>query len=89
MWAAFAELQTDMTDLTSDLEGLGMPFVDQRDYATNMLFVALETKPMTSDPVVSLGSDLRWTLKKCYVFLFYLSGNGTKKSNKSASTQRC
>ncbi len=50
VWAAFAELQTDMTDLTSDLEGLGMPFVCQRDYATNMLFVALETKPMTSDP---------------------------------------
>ncbi|XP_033645766.1 plexin-B-like [Asterias rubens] len=51
MRRAFAELQTDMTDLTSDLEGLGMPFVGQRDYATNMLFVALETKPMTSDPV--------------------------------------
>ncbi|XP_071810406.1 plexin-B-like isoform X1 [Asterias amurensis] len=51
MRRAFAELQTDMTDLTSDLEGLGMPFVGQRDYATNMLFVVLETKPMTSDPV--------------------------------------
>ncbi|XP_038061896.1 plexin-B-like [Patiria miniata] len=47
--AAFAELQTDMTDLTSDLEGIGMPFVSHRDYATNMLFIGQEMKPSTTD----------------------------------------
>ena len=57
VWIAFAELQTDLTDLTSDLEGLGMPFVSQREYATNMLFVALESKPMTSDPEVKFNPD--------------------------------
>ncbi|XP_038061899.1 plexin-B-like [Patiria miniata] len=46
---AFAELQTDMTDLTSDLEGIGMPFVSHREYATNMLFIGQEITPDTED----------------------------------------
>ncbi|XP_022105398.1 plexin-B-like isoform X2 [Acanthaster planci] len=46
---AFAELQTDLTDLTSDLEGIGMPFVSHREYATNMLFIGQEIIPDTED----------------------------------------
>ncbi|XP_022111250.1 plexin-B-like isoform X2 [Acanthaster planci] len=46
---AFAELQTDLTDLTSDLDGIGMPFVSHREYATNMLFIGQEITPDTED----------------------------------------
>ena len=50
---AFAELQTNVTDLTHDLAGTGMPFVSHRQYATNMLFTGLDIQPTTSDPEVS------------------------------------
>ncbi|XP_022105400.1 plexin-B-like [Acanthaster planci] len=46
---AFVELQTDMTDLTRDLEVAGMPFVSHRDYATNMLFTGQAILPSTED----------------------------------------
>ncbi|XP_071784059.1 plexin-B-like [Asterias amurensis] len=45
---AFAELQTDLTDLTSDLHGIGMPFVSHQEYASNMLFIGQE-RPDTQD----------------------------------------
>lgn len=35
---AFAELQTEMTDLTGDLTSGGIPFLDYRTYAMNILF---------------------------------------------------
>lgn len=35
---AFAELQTEMTDLTSDLTSGGIPFLDYRAYAMKILF---------------------------------------------------
>uniref|UniRef100_T1IKW3 Uncharacterized protein n=1 Tax=Strigamia maritima TaxID=126957 RepID=T1IKW3_STRMM len=34
----FAELQTDMTDLTSDLEATGIPFFDYNTYLMNVFF---------------------------------------------------
>ncbi|KAK4302726.1 hypothetical protein Pmani_025199 [Petrolisthes manimaculis] len=39
---AFAELQTEMTDLTSDLIGGGIPFMEYRTYAMKILFPNLE-----------------------------------------------
>ena len=39
---AFAELQTEMTDLTSDLTSGGIPFLDYRTYAVKILFPSLE-----------------------------------------------
>lgn len=39
---AFAELQTEMTDLTSDLTSGGIPFLDYRTYAMKILFPSLE-----------------------------------------------
>uniref|UniRef100_A0A224XGD6 Putative plexins functional semaphorin receptor n=1 Tax=Panstrongylus lignarius TaxID=156445 RepID=A0A224XGD6_9HEMI len=43
---AFAELQTEMTDLTADLTAGGIPFLDYRTYAMKILF------PNTEDHVV-------------------------------------
>ena len=39
---AFAELQTEMTDLTSDLTSGGIPFLDYRMYAMKILFPSME-----------------------------------------------
>ncbi|XKL61681.1 hypothetical protein PGB90_001514 [Kerria lacca] len=39
---AFAELQTEMTDLTSDITSGGIPFLDYRSYAIKILFPNLE-----------------------------------------------
>lgn len=39
---AFAELQTEMTDLTGDLTSGGIPFLDYRTYAMKILFPNME-----------------------------------------------
>uniref|UniRef100_A0A1B6HCH7 Sema domain-containing protein n=1 Tax=Homalodisca liturata TaxID=320908 RepID=A0A1B6HCH7_9HEMI len=39
---AFAELQTEMTDLTGDLTSGGIPFLDYRTYAMKILFPSTE-----------------------------------------------
>ena len=41
-FSAFAELQTEMTDLTSDLIGGGIPFLEYRTYSMKILFPNLE-----------------------------------------------
>ena len=41
-----------MTDLTRDLDVSGMPFVSQREYVTNMLFIGQEITPDTTDEEV-------------------------------------
>jgi hypothetical protein len=38
IFIAFAELQTEMTDLTGDLTSGGIPFLDYRTYAMKILF---------------------------------------------------
>lgn len=52
---AFAELQTEMTDLTSDLTAGGIPFLDYRTYTMKVLFPNMEDHPvlkeMQVDPV--------------------------------------
>ncbi|GAB6029881.1 Plexin-A2 [Chamberlinius hualienensis] len=43
---AFAELQTEMTDLTSDLTSGGIPFLDYKTYAMKILFPNVEDHPV-------------------------------------------
>lgn len=40
--SAFAELQTEMTDLTADMTAGGIPFLDYRTYAMKILFPNME-----------------------------------------------
>jgi plexin A len=51
---AFAELQTDMTDLTMDLEVSGIPLLDHRTFVTKVFFpgVVGEQHPLFLDPRV-------------------------------------
>ena len=43
---AFAELQTDMTDLTNDLESQGIPTLDHRTYVMKVFFPGVNDHPL-------------------------------------------
>ncbi|XP_034935883.1 plexin-B [Chelonus insularis] len=47
---AFAELQTDMTDLTADLESSGIPTLDHKNYIMKVFFPGVIDHPILSDP---------------------------------------
>lgn len=51
---AFAELQTDMTDLTADLELSGIPTLDQRTYVMKVFFPGVADHSILSDPKVRI-----------------------------------
>ncbi|TRY88515.1 hypothetical protein DNTS_020679 [Danionella cerebrum] len=46
---AFAELQTDIHELTQDLDGAGIPFLDYRTYAMRVLFPGIEDHPVLKE----------------------------------------
>ncbi|KAK1169062.1 plexin-A4 [Acipenser oxyrinchus oxyrinchus] len=46
---AFAELQTDIHELTSHLDGVGIPFLDYRTYTMRVLFPGIEEHPVLRD----------------------------------------
>lgn len=43
---AFAELQTDMTDLTADLESSGIPTLDHMNYIMKVFFPGVTDHPI-------------------------------------------
>ncbi|KAF7989546.1 hypothetical protein HCN44_008220 [Aphidius gifuensis] len=47
---AFAELQTDMTDLTADLESSGIPILDHKNYIMKVFFPGVIDHPILNDP---------------------------------------
>ncbi|KAA0201739.1 hypothetical protein HAZT_HAZT002018, partial [Hyalella azteca] len=49
---AFAELQTDMTDLTADLQSSGIPTLDLRTYIMKVFFPGVMDHPVLNDPKV-------------------------------------
>ncbi|KAK2490723.1 hypothetical protein MC885_006619, partial [Smutsia gigantea] len=46
---AFAELQTDINELTSDLDRSGIPYLDYRTYAMRVLFPGIEDHPVLQE----------------------------------------
>ncbi|GFR20361.1 plexin-A4 [Trichonephila clavata] len=57
---AFAELQTEMTDLTSDLTAGGIPFLDYQSYAMKVLFPNSDDHPVLREMQLD-------PLKKSYI----------------------
>ncbi|XP_050527512.1 plexin-B [Daktulosphaira vitifoliae] len=53
---AFAELQTDMTDLTADLESSGIPTLDHHEYILKVFFPGVRDHPILNDSKVIPGS---------------------------------
>jgi len=49
---AFAELQTDMTDMTNDLEVVGMPLLDHRTFVMKVFFPGVLDHQLYLDPRV-------------------------------------
>lgn len=49
---AFAELQTDMTDLTADLESTGIPTLDHVNYIMKVFFPGVSDHPILISPKV-------------------------------------
>lgn len=63
---AFAELQTDINELTSDLDRAGIPYLDYRTYAMRVLFPGIEDHPVLRE--LEVGCHLLlWNLlpKRC------------------------
>ncbi|ROT66373.1 hypothetical protein C7M84_015602 [Penaeus vannamei] len=52
---AFAELQTDMTDLTADLESSGIPTLDHRAYVMKVFFPGVVDHPILADPKLRMN----------------------------------
>lgn len=52
---AFAELQTDMTDLTADLESTGIPTLDHVNYIMKVFFPGVSDHPILNSPKVMLN----------------------------------
>ncbi|XP_046682902.1 plexin-B isoform X1 [Homalodisca vitripennis] len=52
---AFAELQTDMTDLTADLESSGIPMLDHNEYILKVFFPGVRDHPILNNPKVRIN----------------------------------
>ncbi|NP_001088457.1 uncharacterized protein LOC495321 precursor [Xenopus laevis] len=59
---AFAELQTDIHELTNDLDGAGIPFLDYRIYAMRVLFPGIEDHPVLKEMEVQANVEQSLTL---------------------------
>ncbi|MGH0157268.1 UNVERIFIED_CONTAM: hypothetical protein FKN15_033323 [Acipenser sinensis] len=59
---AFAELQTDIHELTNDLDGSGIPFLDYRTYAMRVLFPGIEDHPVLKEMEVQANIEKALTL---------------------------
>lgn len=66
---AFAELQTDMTDLTADLENSGIPTLDHVNYIMKVFFPGVSDHPILNTPKVRNSQMLYLTQNKIQEFL--------------------
>uniref|UniRef100_A0A1B0DHC7 IPT/TIG domain-containing protein n=1 Tax=Phlebotomus papatasi TaxID=29031 RepID=A0A1B0DHC7_PHLPP len=53
---AFAELQTDMTDITADLENTGIPTLDHVNYIMKVFFPGVSDHPILNAPKVRMNT---------------------------------
>lgn len=56
---AFAELQTDITDLNAGLDSTGIPIFDQRTYIMNMFFPGVREHPILENSKANLSGNLQ------------------------------
>lgn len=53
---AFAELQTDMTDITADLENAGIPTLDHINYIMKVFFPGVSDHPILNSPKLRMNT---------------------------------
>uniref|UniRef100_A0A4W6D503 Plexin A2 n=1 Tax=Lates calcarifer TaxID=8187 RepID=A0A4W6D503_LATCA len=56
---AFAELQTDINELTSDLDRAGIPYLDYRTYAMRVLFPGIDDHPVLRELEANVEKALK------------------------------
>uniref|UniRef100_A0A8C7ZEQ5 Plexin-A2 n=1 Tax=Oryzias sinensis TaxID=183150 RepID=A0A8C7ZEQ5_9TELE len=56
---AFAELQTDINELTSDLDRAGIPFLDYRTFAMRVLFPGIDDHPVLRELEANVEKALK------------------------------
>ncbi|XP_060926482.1 plexin-A1-like [Limanda limanda] len=59
---AFAELQTDIHELTQELDGAGIPFLEYRTYAMRVLFPGIEDHPVLKEMEVRVPANVEKAL---------------------------
>lgn len=69
--SAFAELQTDIQELTNDMDGVKIPFLEYRTYTMRVMFPGIEEHPVLKELDVrvllkSLGSI---SVTRCHLSL--------------------
>lgn len=74
MLTAFAELQTDMTDLTADLENSGIPTLDHTSYIMKVFFPGVSDHPILNAPKVKNYPYF------IYLFIYLLKSHKILKS---------
>lgn len=47
--SAFAELQTDIQELTNDMDGVKIPFLEYRTYTMRVMFPGIEEHPVLKE----------------------------------------
>lgn len=58
--AAFAELQTDIQELTNDMDGVKIPFLEYRTYTMRVMFPGIEEHPVLKElDVCTIRQDVR------------------------------
>ncbi|GAB1302898.1 Plexin-A4 [Apodemus speciosus] len=58
---AFAELQTDINELTNHMDGVQIPFLDYRTYAVRVLFPGIEAHPVLKELHHYVLSETPWS----------------------------
>lgn len=48
-FSAFAELQTDIQELTNDMDGVKIPFLEYRTYTMRVMFPGIEEHPVLKE----------------------------------------
>lgn len=56
---AFAELQTDIQELTNDMDGVKIPFLEYRTYTMRVMFPGIEEHPVLKELDVSKKTSLK------------------------------
>uniref|UniRef100_A0A5F9DDX2 Plexin A4 n=1 Tax=Oryctolagus cuniculus TaxID=9986 RepID=A0A5F9DDX2_RABIT len=82
---AFAELQTDIHELTSDLDGAGIPFLDYRTYTMRVLFPGIDDHPVLRDLEERVEKGLKLFAQLINSKVFLLSFIRTLEAQRSFS----
>lgn len=86
MLTAFAELQTDMTDLTADLENSGIPTLDHTSYIMKVFFPGVSDHPILNAPKVRESSTGN-SPSTIYEPMFQVRMNGPRTNYDTAMLQ--